>query len=92
MLPFLKNKKDAGIASNVVVKTREPDKTEENQDVKDPADDIHGCMKHFLSCIERKDAQGMAEALHDAHEIMHGRMKPDEESEEPHSYEASKEE
>ena len=62
MLPFLKNKKDAGMSSGLIVKTREPDKTEENQD--DGMLDM--CCKDIISAIHSKDHKALASALKDA--------------------------
>ena len=62
MLPFLKNKKDAGIVSGVQIKTREPDKTEENQE--DSSLDM--CCKDIISAIHSRDHKALASALKDA--------------------------
>ncbi len=62
MLPFLKNKKDSGISSGVIVKTREPDKDQENQE--DSIIDM--CCKDIISAIHSNDHKALASALKDA--------------------------
>jgi hypothetical protein len=89
MLPFLKNKKDAGLSQGVIVKTRESDKTEENQD--DNYDSLESAMAELAQHLETKDWTAAAECFRDAMD-MAKEPKETEESPSPHSYEASKEE
>jgi 2C-methyl-D-erythritol 2,4-cyclodiphosphate synthase len=90
VLPFLKNKQQ-GIAG-LIVKQRNPDKVEENQE--DTSEDkdasIHACAQDLIDAVHAKDIKAAAEAIRSAFEILDSQ--PHEEGEhtspEPHSYEA----
>lgn len=90
MLPFLKPKQ-AGIAT-IVVKNRQPDKPEENQEDKDAA--IHACAKDLIDAVHAKDIKAAAEAMRSAFEILDSMPHeegPHEDKPEPHSYDAQSE-
>lgn len=88
MLPFLAKKNQAGNA-NLIVKTREPDeKLQEDQD--DPSAAIRSCSKALIDAVHARDEQGVSDALKDAFDILES-LPHEEESVEPHSYEAQDE-
>lgn len=69
MLPFLKNKNQAGLAS-IIIKNRQPDeKVEENQeDSHDSA--IEECANRLISAVHSHDAKSVADAMREAFEIL----------------------
>jgi hypothetical protein len=87
MLPWMK-KKDQQVTPSLTIKTREPDKTEENQEHAG----IHACAQDLLSAIQANDVKGIADALKAAFEIADASPHVEGEHIEPHSYDASKEE
>jgi hypothetical protein len=66
MLPFLKKKEDV-TSPGLIVKTRMPDKTEENQDT--GSEGMHSAAQDLLSAIESKDTKAIASALKAAFDI-----------------------
>lgn len=89
MLPFLKNKKDAGLSSGVIVKTRESDKTEQNQD--DSYDSLESAMAELSHHLKMEDWKAAAECFRDAAKLVDKEPHEEGEHTEPHSYQASKE-
>ena len=98
MLPIFKKKDGSANSPGLIIKTRSSDNSSESEELKHPADEIVEPMRDFMQSIKSNDPEGMADAIYCAHEILHGRMTPEEykgeavEAPEPHSYEASKEE
>lgn len=86
ILPFLKNKNDAGIAGSII-KNREPDKPQE-----EPEYSLEDCAHDILAAIKIDDAGALADALKelvkkvDKEPHEEGPHKPS-----PHTYESSKE-
>jgi hypothetical protein len=68
VLPFLSKKRDTGLSQGVIIKNREPDKTEENQEDKDAP--IKACAQDLISAIHAHDVNGAAEAIRSAFEIL----------------------
>lgn len=93
MLPFLGKKKD-GSATGIIVKQRAPDSPQNEPSESEGPDAIDSCMEQFLSAVKADDAKGMSDALYDAHEIMHGRMSPEQykEPKSKHTYDDQNEE
>ena len=84
MLPFLKVKKDSGVAG-LIMKNRSPDAPPEDKD------SIDACAQDLISAVHAKDAKATAEALRSAFRILDS--EPHEEGEHtnkpsPHTYEA----
>jgi hypothetical protein len=69
VLPFLKKKYEAGMGG-VIVKTREPDKTQENQEVNEEDAAIEAVASDLIEAIHSKDVKRAAEAIRAAFEIM----------------------
>lgn len=92
MLPFLKKKE--GGASGILVKNRAPDEPQNEASESEGPDAIDSCMEQFLSAVKASDAKAMSDALYDAHEIMHGRMSPEQykEPKSKHTFEDQNEE
>lgn len=65
MLPFLKKKTEDGYSPALSIKTRTPDKTEENQEHAG----IHACAQDLMDAIHSGDVKGVADALKAAFEI-----------------------
>lgn len=86
MLPFLKNRQEAGI-SGILTKTREPDEKPDT-DEDDPAAAIESCAQALISAIHAKDTKAVSEALKDAFTILDGMPHEEGEHTEPHSYDA----
>lgn len=64
MLPFLKQRRDAGL----IVQTRKPDeKPSESEDMGDP---VEACAEDLINAIHAKDVRRAAEAMRAAFEIM----------------------
>jgi len=84
VLPFLKNKQKEAAVSTPITINRKSDKPKENQ-VYDMA--IRACAEHMITEIQANDADGVADAMRSAFEILE--TLPHEEI--PHSYENQKE-
>lgn len=85
ILPFLTKKQHQG--SGITIKTRQPD---EDQPEPSGSEAIEACASDLIKAIHSHDMKGTAEALKSAFEILESQPH-EEESIEPHSYEASKE-
>ncbi len=99
MLPIFKKRNEGPASSGVTIKVRTPDEQPDESEEKHPADEILACAHDLIKAMQSNDAVGAADAIYHAHEIMHGRMSPEEysgeeseEKAEPHSYDAQKEE
>lgn len=68
MLPFLKNRQQAGI-SGVIMKTRAPDKQDESEQ-DDPGASIHACAEELIRALHARDPKAVAAALKDAFDIL----------------------
>lgn len=85
MLPFLKKKESA--STGLIVKSRAPDKPEQEEETQDnSAAAIEQCAMELILAVHLKDVKGVSEALCSAFDILES--KPHEESVEPHSYES----
>ena len=62
MLPFLKNKKEAGMSGDVDSKMRQPDDGEEY-------DTMHAAAQDLIDAIHSKNVKAVAEALRAAFEL-----------------------
>lgn len=86
MLPILrkmKERKDKPQSAGIITENRPSDSPEALQD---PSEAVEPCMIHFLGAIAANDPKAMAQALTQAHDIMHEEMK--KQSTEPHSFAA----
>lgn len=88
MLPFLKHKKDTGIAG-IIIKKRNPD-TQDTESTEETSS-IDTCAQDLIDAVHAKDVAGVSEALKAAFKIMES--EPHEEGEHtnkpsPHSYDA----
>lgn len=89
MHPFFKSN-----GSNVVIKERKENgsiKDEESAEADYKVLAIETCALDLLHAIENKNVKGMAQAINDAHDIMHSFMDQEKESDkyvQPHSYQA----
>lgn len=82
MLPFLAKKAPS---TGIIVKTREPDQKESQDDSNEP---IRACAQDLITAIHASDVDGAAEAIRSAFEILtNGPDQP-----EPHSYDAQNQE
>lgn len=86
MLPFLK-KRDEGGATNLIVKTREPDQKPE-QDQDDSTDAIEYCVRDLINAIHMKDSKAAAQALKDCFDVLDSQPHEEGSHIEPHSYDA----
>lgn len=88
MLPFLKNKNQPSVAG-LIMKTRAPDESPEQEDSEDSSAAIESCASEIIRAVHAKDPKAVAAALKDAFDILES-MPHEEESEstEPHSYDA----
>lgn len=89
VLPFLKRRNEPGIAGTII-KNRTPDQ-KPKEDQEDTSEAHKSAASDLLRAIESKDISGIAEALHNAFQIMDS--EPHEEGEHtnepsPHSYDA----
>lgn len=85
MLPILrkmKERKEKPQSAGIITENRQSDS---NSAKSSPCEAIEPCMVHFLVAIAANDPKAMAEALTEAHDIMHEEMKN---TAEPHSYDA----
>lgn len=82
MLPFQKNKQ--GQVVGIIMKTREPDNKEENNN----SHAIDACAKDLIDAIHTKDIKRVAEAIQSAFEILENSDNSEKSSIEPHSYQA----
>jgi hypothetical protein len=89
MIPFLKKKQEDGYSPALTIKTRTPDKPEENQE--DDHAGRHAAAKDLMSAIQTGDIKGIADALQAAFEIMDSEPHEEGLHIEPHSYDAQKE-
>lgn len=85
-MPFLK-KRDKQMTSGLSIKTRTPDKTEENQEHAG----IHACAQDLMTAIHANDVKGVADALKAAFEIADKAPHEEGPHTNPHSYDDQKE-
>lgn len=95
LLPFLKNKNAAGVAT-MIVKNRQPDeKPSESEEIDDPSAAIEACARALINAVHANDAKGAADAMCDAYTILQEMPEesdgPKEDaSPSPHTYEDQK--
>ena len=83
MLPFLKRQKEPA-AAGLIVKTRAPDESKEDQD--DPSAAHEACASEILHAISANDPGRLAEALKDMFNILDSG--DSEESDSKHDYDS----
>lgn len=85
MLPFLKKKETA--ISGLIVKTRDPDESSEQESEHDSSAAINSCAAELIRAIHSKDTKMAAMALKDIFDILGSMHEEEENMIEPNSFE-----
>ena len=88
-MPFLKNKHDGVATGGVLVKHRQPDNPEENQE---DIYDLKSAMEELASHLAAKDWESAAECFREAARMVDEEPHHEGKHIEPHTYESQSEE
>lgn len=86
LIPFLKNR-NASVAG-LIIKNRAPNTPDPEENQEDTSTGIEYCAQDLIEAVHNKDVLAVSQALKDAFQILESQPHEEDQSIEPHSYEA----